>query len=166
MILVHWISKTLVLAAIQTSIVAGLPAADPEPSPPGIPSVSTAQNELMDLIVAVQGSQDGYSRGKFPHWIAQTGLDILIPLSDRSVADTLSRSCDTRDVVLKRDGSGVDQDSSCDTIKGTWYSPYDGATWTDSSGLDIDHLVPLSNAWKVRFVLTPRYHMIEHDRSY
>ncbi|KAI9649957.1 hypothetical protein NHQ30_002542 [Ciborinia camelliae] len=29
-----------------------------------------------------------------------------------------------------------------------WYSPYDGATWTAASDVDIDHLVPLSNAWK------------------
>lgn len=30
---------------------------------------------------------------------------------------------------------------------GTWYSVYDGATWTDPQDLDIDHIVPLSEAW-------------------
>lgn len=62
----------------------------------------------------------------------------------------LRRSCDTRDVVLKRDGKNVVQSSStCSATSGTWCSPYDGASWTDSSDVDIDHLVPLSNAWKV-----------------
>ena len=77
-----------------------------------------------------QGSQTGYSRDKFPHWITQSG------------------ACDTREVVLKRDGTGVVQSSSCAATSGTWRSPYDGATWTASSDVDIDHMVPLSNAWK------------------
>lgn len=65
-------------------------------------------------------------------------------------AHLLRRSCDTRDVVLKRDGTNVVQSSSgCTTTSGTWVSPYDGATWSASSDIDIDHLVPLSNAWKV-----------------
>ena len=60
-------------------------------------------------------------------------------------------SCDTREVVLKRDGTNVVQSSSCAATSGTWKSPYDGATWTAASDVDIDHVVPLSNAWKVRF---------------
>ncbi|CAI7595321.1 secreted protein [Penicillium manginii] len=118
--------KALVaLALIQSPLVIGIPTA------PGIPSASTAKTELGDLTVAAQGSQDGYSRAKFPHWISQ------------------GSGCDTRDVVLKRDGTGVVQDSSsCSTSSGKWISPYDGATWTAASDLDIDHVVPLSNAWK------------------
>lgn len=30
---------------------------------------------------------------------------------------------------------------------GSWFSVYDGATWTASSDVDIDHLVPLKEAW-------------------
>lgn len=51
--------------------------------------------------------------------------------------------------VLKRDGKDVKADSSCKVESGTWISPYDGTTWTDGSKLDIDHLVPLENAWIV-----------------
>jgi hypothetical protein len=66
------------------------------------------------------------------------------------ILTSTSSGCDTRDVVLKRDGTGVVQDSSsCSTSSGKWISPYDGATWTAASDLDIDHVVPLSNAWKV-----------------
>src|SRR4051812_39902701 len=48
------------------------------------------------------------------------------------------RKCDTREVVLKRDGTNVVQSSSCAATSGTWYSPYDGATWTTASDVDID----------------------------
>lgn len=41
------------------------------------------------------------------------------------------------------------QDDDCAATSGNWVSPYDGATWTAASDLDIDHIVPLSNAWKV-----------------
>lgn len=62
---------------------------------------------------------------------------------------TLLGACNTREVVLARDGTNVVQDSSCAATSGTWKSPYDGATWTAASDVDIDHMVPLSNAWKV-----------------
>ena len=52
-------------------------------------------------------------------------------------------------MVLKRDGTNVVTSSACAATSGTWISPYDGATWTAASNVDIDHLVPLSNAWKV-----------------
>ncbi|KAJ5775006.1 uncharacterized protein N7511_000017 [Penicillium nucicola] len=106
-----------------------LSTAAPAPSPPGIPSSSTAKSELAGLTVAAQGSQDGYDRDLFPHWITKNG-------------------CTTRESVLKRDGSNVVTSSSCAATSGSWYSPYDGATWTSASDVDIDHLVPLSNAWK------------------
>jgi hypothetical protein len=43
------------------------------PLPPEIPSSCTATSELVGLTVAAQGSQDGYSRALFPHWITQSG---------------------------------------------------------------------------------------------
>lgn len=38
---------------------------------------------------------------------------------------------------------------ACTATSGTWRSPYDGATWTAASDVDIDHMVPLKNAWIV-----------------
>ncbi|GGY85082.1 HNH endonuclease [Streptomyces nitrosporeus] len=93
-------------------------------------SASTARTYLSQLTVAAEGSSSGYSRDKFPHWITQSG------------------ACNTREVVLKRDGTGVVQDSSCAATSGSWYSPYDGATWTAASDVDIDHMVPLAEAWR------------------
>lgn len=77
------------------------------------------------------GSEDGYSRDKFPHWITQSG------------------TCNTREVVLKRDGTNVVQSAQCEATSGTWKSPYDSKTWTDAEDIQIDHMVPLANAWRV-----------------
>jgi len=50
--------------------------------------------------------------------------------------------------VLNRDGTDLVIGSDCYPTQGEWYSPYDGATWTAASDVDIDHVVPLSNAWR------------------
>ncbi|KAG8737632.1 hypothetical protein FRC10_007974 [Ceratobasidium sp. 414] len=81
------------------------------------------------VTVAVDSNSPAYSRDLFPTW------------------DTISGKCDTRETVLKRDGTNVVTDSSCAATSGTWVSVYDGATWTAGSDLDIDHLVPLKEAW-------------------
>ncbi|MFD1828318.1 MULTISPECIES: HNH endonuclease family protein [Streptomyces] len=99
-------------------------------APPTPPSASTARSYLGALAVRAEGSSDGYSRDKFPHWSGQGG------------------TCNTREVVLKRDGSNVVQDGSCAATSGSWYSPYDGATWYAASDVDIDHVVPLAEAWR------------------
>jgi hypothetical protein len=117
------------LAVLVALTALAVPAAA-QAAPPGIPSTATAQAQLTALTVATQGSMSGYSRDRFNHWI------------------TISGSCNTRETVLKRDGSGVVTDSSCAATSGSWYSPYDGATWTAASDVDIDHVVPLAEAWR------------------
>ncbi|MFI9647768.1 HNH endonuclease family protein [Streptomyces sp. NPDC052040] len=91
-------------------------------------SGATARGYLASLTVAAE-NRTGYSRDLFPTWI------------------TISGTCNTREYILKRDGSNVTTNSSCAATGGSWYSPYDGATWTAASDLDIDHLVPLAEAW-------------------
>ena len=91
-------------------------------------SASTARAYLAELPVRPE-DRTGYDRDLFPHWITQSG------------------ACNTREVVLERDGTDVEQSSSCAATSGSWYSVYDGATWTSASDVDIDHLVPLAEAW-------------------
>jgi hypothetical protein len=38
--------------------------------------------------------------------------------------------------------------SSCAAVSGSWRSPFDGATWTNAADIDIDHMVPLAEAWR------------------
>src|SRR3954452_2174900 len=118
---------SLVLAA---GAVLGLGGGSASAIPPGIPSAATAQDELAALTVAPDGSMDGYDRDQFPHW------------------HTVEGSCDTRESVLSRDGDGVAVGSDCYPTSGSWTSPYDGETWTQPSDVDIDHMVPLADAWR------------------
>lgn len=91
-------------------------------------SAATARGYLSSLKVAPE-DRTGYNRDLFPHWI------------------TISGTCNTRETVLKRDGTNVVTNSSCAATSGSWYSPYDGATWSAASDVDIDHVVPLAEAW-------------------
>ncbi|MDX2540564.1 HNH endonuclease family protein [Streptomyces sp. WI04-05B] len=91
-------------------------------------SAATARTYLAALTVKAE-NRTGYDRDLFPTWI------------------TISGTCNTREYILKRDGSNVVTNSACTATSGSWYSPYDGATWTAASDLDIDHLVPLAEAW-------------------
>ncbi|MFI1796183.1 HNH endonuclease family protein [Streptomyces sp. NPDC020379] len=116
------------LAALVGSLVLDGPAA--QAAPPAPADAATARAYLGELTVQPEGSMDGYSRAKFPHWITQHG------------------ECNTREVVLQRDGDSVKQDAKCAAVSGTWHSAYDGATWTDAQSVDIDHIVPLAQAWR------------------
>ncbi|MCX5115345.1 HNH endonuclease family protein [Streptomyces sp. NBC_00378] len=138
--------RTLVLTAVSALAGLGLTAAPATATPAGphtpagqIPSLRElpeppdavkARELLTDLVVADEEDVPGYSRTKFPHWITQYG------------------TCDTREVVLQRDGQDVVQDDQCRSISGTWYSEYDGKTVASASGIDIDHVVPLKEAWR------------------
>ncbi|GAA2095921.1 HNH endonuclease family protein [Actinomadura alba] len=126
--------RRAVTAALATlaalSLTLGLTAGPANATPPNIPSASTAASRLATLTVAAESHQSSYNRDLFPHWI------------------TISGACNTRETVLKRDGSGVTVDSACYPTSGSWYSPYDGATWSNPADVDIDHMVPLAEAWR------------------
>ncbi|MEU8773627.1 HNH endonuclease family protein [Streptomyces sp. NPDC048606] len=97
---------------------------------PGMVGVAAARQRLAALKVAAPGTMAGYSRDRFTHWAEQ---------GDR---------CDTRETVLARDGAGVTRDSECRAVSGRWKSLYDGAEIDDAKRLDIDHMVPLAEAWR------------------
>jgi hypothetical protein len=114
-------------------LVVIVPAAIAPPAlatPPRVPSRATAQAELNALVVLAEGSMAGYSRALFPHWSAVSG------------------TCNTRETVLERDGSGVAVDGACHPVSGSWFSQYDAVTLTSASGVDIDHVAPLAEAWR------------------
>ncbi|MFC3380501.1 HNH endonuclease family protein [Couchioplanes azureus] len=122
-------------AALLTCLAAAgceVTVTDPGSDPGGISSTRNSGDvraRLAGLTVAKAGSMRGYSRDKFPHW--------------RSTGD----NCDVRDTVLKRDGTKV-KVSGCNVVAGTWVSVYDGDRLTDPAKVDIDHMVPLANAWR------------------
>ncbi|WP_306439690.1 HNH endonuclease family protein, partial [Streptomyces sp. BR123] len=97
---------------------------------PGVAGVEAARAQLAGLTVAPVGTMAGYGRDRFTHWAEQGG------------------TCNTREVVLRRDGTDVVQDAECRAVSGTWKSLYDGTVVTDASKVDIDHMVPLAEGWR------------------
>ncbi|MCO5998644.1 HNH endonuclease family protein [Actinoallomurus rhizosphaericola] len=122
------IAVTALLPALPLlTVVLATPASAAPPSPP---STATAKKELARLKVRREGTLSGYSRAKFPQWIDQ------------------GHGCNTREVVLKRDGAHVRVGSDCYPVTGRWYSPYDGKYLTNPHKVDIEHLVALAEAWR------------------
>ncbi|GAB3423994.1 HNH endonuclease family protein [Flindersiella endophytica] len=73
----------------------------------------------------------GYSRDLFPHWIDADG-----------------DGCNTRyEVLIAEAVTAPSVGSGCTLSGGRWYSYYDNVYWTAPSDLDIDHFVPLAEAW-------------------
>lgn len=96
-----------VLAAIAAIAVSVTVAPAALATPPNIPSKATAQSELNGLTVTAEGSMTGYSRDLFPTPI------------------TISGTCNTREWVLKRDGTSVIVGGDCAPTSGT-ISPSSG----------------------------------------
>ncbi|MCP3783680.1 HNH endonuclease family protein [Micromonospora sp. A3M-1-15] len=115
------------LTAVLALGVAGCVPVDEPDTPPS--SAGNVDQQLGELTVAAAGSMKGYSRTRFPHW-RDTG-----------------KNCDVRDSVLQRDGESIKL-SGCNVVDGRWESPYDGLSLTDPADVDIDHMVPLANAWR------------------
>ncbi|MFF7453161.1 HNH endonuclease family protein [Kitasatospora sp. NPDC008115] len=111
-----------------TTLLAG--AGSAQAALPTPVSAATARGYLATIAVAADSHTSTYDRALFPHWI------------------TVSGACNTRETVLKRDGGNVVTDSSCGAVSGSWFSVYDNVTTTVSSSFDIDHLVPLAEAWR------------------
>ena len=94
-------------------------------------SVPNATSYKMTLNVAEDVVQ-GYDRSLFKHWID----------ADRD-------GCNTRSEVLIQEAVKKPKvGKNCKLIGGSWVSPYDGKKYKNSSKLDIDHLVPLAEAWR------------------
>ncbi|MFI6097659.1 HNH endonuclease family protein [Lentzea sp. NPDC051213] len=98
------------------------------PAPTG--SAPAGSKDLGALAIAPEGKMAGYSRDRFPHWASQ------------------GNSCDTREIVLQKQGADVKQDKDCKATSGTWNSVYDGVVIKDAGAVDIDHTVPLAEAWR------------------
>jgi hypothetical protein len=99
---------------------------------PDSPAGASSAIELLSSIRVTPESPAGYSRSLFPHW-----------------KDLDGDGCDTREEVLIRDSITPAQVDpfGCQVRAGDWYSPYDGASWSDRGRVDIDHVVALKEAW-------------------
>jgi len=84
---------------------------------------------LAELVVAEESFSSSYNRSAFKHW-----------------TDADSNGCDTRREVLASESKNK---TTCRTLAGgSWVSVYDNAKTTNSSSFDVDHMVPLKEAWE------------------
>lgn len=103
----------------------------PTPTPPSAaPSTPPTVSPLDGLRVEPEHI-GGYDRDLFRHWID----------ADRDGCDT------RREVLIAESITPVQVGTGCSIVGGTWFSAYDGVTTTDASSFDIDHMIPLKEAW-------------------
>ena len=86
--------------------------------------------ELLAALPTAPEHPDGYKRTFFVHWV-----------------DADQDGCSTRAEVLIVESLTTPQVGDDCSVKGSWRSAYDGVTTSGPSTLDIDHMVPLKEAW-------------------
>jgi len=93
---------------------------------------AAAVAQLGELTVA-EAVWEGYDRDLFEHWVIDEAT-----------------GCDTRRLVLIAQAvRPPDVRVGCRLASGVWVSPYDGVRFEGSgAGIEIDHLVPLAEAWR------------------
>jgi hypothetical protein len=97
-------------------------------------SLNIAPTSAAEKITLVMTADQigGYSRNLFKHWI-----DV-----DKDGCNTRYEVLIAEAIVKPKVGAG------CYLTGGKWRSPYDGKVFTNPTGLDIDHMVPLAEAWR------------------
>ncbi|RSS57480.1 HNH endonuclease family protein [Streptomyces sp. WAC01280] len=102
------------------------------PAAPGAAEVLNLPDAVEQIALADE-SRTGYERTKFKHW--NTGLDA-------------GDGCNTRNEVLLAEAIEAPAVAAgCKLSGGLWSSYYDGQEVNDPAKLDIDHMVPLAEAW-------------------
>lgn len=91
------------------------------------PRERTTVAALLNSLPVSPESNAGYERDQFRHWITTDG-------------------CTTREWVLIRQALTGTR-SGCVVINGRWFSRYDGEVTEAATTFDIDHMVPLAEAW-------------------
>ena len=108
------------------------PFATPTSSPAaGAQGATLALDQMLARLRTAPEQRTGYDRSLFTLWIDADG-----------------DGCDTRrEVLISESLTPVTIGTGCFLTGGSWLSLYDGQRFTDPSGLDIDHVVPLAEAW-------------------
>lgn len=89
--------------------------------------------DAVGLVEVTEEDRTGYTRRKFKHW--NSGAD-------------KSDGCSTRNEVLIAEAVVAPTvEAGCKLTGGTWTSYYDGQEVASAGALDIDHMVPLAEAW-------------------
>ena len=106
------------------------PTESKKPTTKPATELTDLQQLIAELVVAAEQGE-GYDRDLFRHWIDADG-----------------DGCNTRREVLIAEAKVKPTvTGDCDLIGGQWYSVYDQVTTNDPSDFDVDHFIPLKEAW-------------------
>ena len=99
------------------------------------PESASTRDRLAVLSIDDRPSPQGvYRREEWPHW-----------------ADIDGNGCDARQDALVAWSivpATVNRSGTCKVVTGSWVSPYDLKSSNNTSDFDVDHLVPLANAFQ------------------
>lgn len=85
----------------------------------------------LDKVEIAAPEKVNYNRSEWKHW-----------------SDLDKNGCDTREDKLVQSGKNVKTGEGCKVLSGSWVESYAGKSYSDSSKMDLDHVVPLSYAAK------------------
>ncbi|MDN3058960.1 HNH endonuclease family protein [Streptomyces sp. SRF1] len=123
----HIRSIVLTLATAVAALAGTVAPASAAPSQ----TVTTTLREAIHTLPVAAEDRTGYQRTAFKHWV-----------------DADTDGCNTRAEVLISEAIEPPTVSGrCTLSGGIWHSYYDNADVQDARGLDIDHMVPLAEAW-------------------
>lgn len=128
------------MAAIAALIVAVMSfcgtdstTTDPPTTPASTPTAAPRAGAMTVTVQDSPGTIPAYKKSVWGRW------------------KDLDGDCqDTRQEVLIRDSrtsAGLDEATGCKVVSGEWVGPYSGVKITAPGSIDIDHVVPLKNAW-------------------
>jgi hypothetical protein len=120
-------------AMLAATVVGTLVLLVPAPA-----QAATFSGTLAQAVAAVPTAAEantGYDRTLFKHWVDANGdcqnarQEVLISEAEPDTPITYTTS------------------GKCTVSTGRWFSYYDRVSWTLASDVDIDHMVPLAEAW-------------------
>jgi hypothetical protein len=123
-------TRTLRGVAVTLAAVVTTTTAWAAPAVSAVAYSASLRAAVAALAVAAE-VRTGYDRDLFRHWI-----------------DADSDGCNTRyEVLISEADDAPTVGAGCSLHGGRWYSYYDNASYALISDLDIDHMVPLAEAW-------------------
>jgi proprotein convertase P-domain-containing protein/uncharacterized protein DUF1524 len=124
-------NRTLRASALGAVMIAAATTVVAVSGPAQAATISQPLRTMVANLPVAAENRTGYDRDLFHLWIDADG-----------------DGCNTRyEVLIAEATKAPTVGSGCSLSGGSWTSYYDGATWTDPADLDIDHMVPLAEAW-------------------
>jgi hypothetical protein len=130
----QWLAP--VLEEIGIDIPGSVAPGSPAPTEPRTADDQAAVGQSLALLARITVEPErprGYEREAWPHWLDEDGDCV-------NARNAVLASESVGAVTWNREG--------CDVERGEWHDAYTGEVWRDPRDLDVDHMVPLAEAYR------------------